>query len=118
MSSVVLMRNSFFLFLVLAFTLAKAQTKISGVVTDIDGNSVPFANVVFKNSFEGTITNEDGRFYLESNETYPQIVVSFLGFQNKEITLDKKINYNMSIVLQQEAASLDEVVIFSGKDMG
>lgn len=115
MSSVVLMRNSFFLFLVLAFTLAKAQTKISGVVTDIDGNSVPFANVVFKNSFEGTITNEDGRFYLESNETYPQIVVSFLGFQNKEITLDKKINYNMSIVLQQEAASLDEVVIFSGK---
>ena len=115
MSSIVLMRNSFFLFLVLAFTLAKAQTKISGVVTDIDGNSVPFANVVFKNSFEGTITNEDGRFYLESNETYPQIVVSFLGFQNKEITLDKKINYNMSIVLQQEAASLDEVVIFSGK---
>ena len=115
MSSVVLMRNSFFLFLVLAFTLAKAQTKISGVVTDIDGNSVPFANVVFKNSFEGTITNEDGRFYLESNETYPQFVVSFLGFQNKEITLDKKINYNMSIVLQQEAASLDEVVIFSGK---
>ncbi|CAI8236513.1 MAG: TonB-dependent receptor SusC [Flavobacteriaceae bacterium] len=115
MSSVVLMRNSFFLFLVLAFTLAKAQTKISGVVTDIDGNSVPFANVVFKNSFEGTITNEDGRFYLESNETYPQIVVSFLGFQNKEITLEKKINYNMSIVLQQEAASLDEVVIFSGK---
>ena len=115
MSSVVLMRNSFFLFLVLAFTLAKAQTKISGVVTDIDGNSVPFANVVFKNSFEGTITNEDGRFYLESNETYPQVVVSFLGFQNKEITLDKKINYNMSIVLQQEAASLDEVVIFSGK---
>ena len=110
-----LMRNSFFLFLVLAFTLAKAQTKISGVVTDIDGNSVPFANVVFKNSFEGTITNEDGRFYLESNETYPQIVVSFLGFQNKEITLEKKINYNMSIVLQQEAASLDEVVIFSGK---
>ena len=115
MSSVVLMRNSFFLFLVLAFTLAKAQTKISGVVTDIDGNSVPFANVVFKNSFEGTITNEDGRFYLESNETYPQIVVSFLGFQNKEITLENKINYNMSIVLQQEAASLDEVVIFSGK---
>lgn len=115
MSSVVLMRNSFFLFLVLAFTLAKAQTKISGVVTDIDGNSVPFANVVFKNSFEGTITNEDGRFYLESNETYPQVVVSFLGFQNKEITLDEKINYNMSIVLQQEAASLDEVVIFSGK---
>ena len=57
MSSVVLMRNSFFLFLVLAFTLAKAQTKISGVVTDIDGNSVPFANVVFKNDVQLMISD-------------------------------------------------------------
>ncbi len=109
------MRNSFFIFLLLISVSALAQTKISGFVTDTDGASVPFANVVFKNSFEGTITNEDGRFYLESSQSYTDVVVSFLGFQNKEIILDKKINYNMSIVLEQEAASLDEVVIFSGK---
>ena len=109
------MRNSFFIFLLLISVSALAQTKISGFVTDTDGASVPFANVVFKNSFEGTITNEQGRFYLESSQSYTDVVVSFLGFQNKEIILDKKINYNMSIVLEQEAASLDEVVIFSGK---
>ena len=109
------MRNSFFIFLLLISVSALAQTKISGFVTDTDGASVPFANVVFKNSFEGTITNEQGRFYLESDQSYTDVVVSFLGFQNKEIILDKKINYNMSIVLEQEAASLDEVVIFSGK---
>ena len=109
------MRNSFFTFLLLISVSALAQTKISGFVTDTDGASVPFANVVFKNSFEGTITNEQGRFYLESNQSYTDVVVSFLGFQNKEIILAKKINYNMSIVLEQEAASLDEVVIFSGK---
>ena len=109
------MRNSFFIFLLLISVSALAQTKISGFVTDTDGASVPFANVVFKDSFEGTITNEEGRFYLESNQDYTDVVVSFLGFQNKEIILDKKINYNMSIVLEQEAASLDEVVIFSGK---
>jgi hypothetical protein len=109
------MKNFLFLFLLFILVGAKAQTKISGVVTDTDGVSVPFANVVFKNSFEGTITNEEGRFYLESGKTYINVVVSFLGFQNKEITLDKKVNYNMRIVLEQEAASLDEVVIFSGK---
>ena len=109
------MRNSFFIFLLLISVSALAQTKISGFVTDTDRASVPFANVVFKDSFEGTITNEEGRFYLESNQDYTNVVVSFLGFQNKEIILDKKINYNMNVVLEQEAASLDEVVIFSGK---
>ena len=76
------MRNSFFIFLLLISVSALAQTKISGFVTDTDGASVPFANVVFKNSFEGTITNEDGRFYLESSQSYTDVVVSFLGFQN------------------------------------
>ena len=106
------MRNPFFLLLLLICVGASSQTKISGFVTDSEGVSVPFANVVFKNSYQGTITNEQGRFYLESNETYSQVVVSFLGFQNKEITLEKKVNYDMRIVLEQEAASLDEVVIF------
>ena len=77
------MKNFLFLFLLFILVGAKAQTKISGVVTDTDGVSVPFANVVFKNSFEGTITNEEGRFYLESGKTYINVVVSFLGFQNK-----------------------------------
>jgi hypothetical protein len=72
------MRNSFFLFLLFISVGAMAQTKISGFVTDTDGVSVPFANVVFKNSFEGTITNEEGRFYLESDQSYTTVVVSFL----------------------------------------
>jgi hypothetical protein len=109
------MRNFFFLFLVFISVSALAQTKVSGFIKDTDGASVPFANVVFKNSFEGTISNEEGRFYLESDESYTTVVISFLGFQNKEITLGKKINYKMEIVLEQEAASLDEVVLFSGK---
>ena len=77
------MRNSFFIFLLFISVSALAQTKISGFVTDTDGVSVPFANVVFKGSFEGTITNEQGRFYLESNQDYTDVVVSFLGIQNK-----------------------------------
>ena len=109
------MRHFFFLFLLFISVSAMAQTKISGSIKDTDGASVPFANVVFKNSFEGTISNEDGRFYLESDKTYTTVVVSFLGFLSKEVILDKKINYKMEITLEQEASSLDEVVIFSGK---
>ena len=46
-------------------------------MNDAFGEPVAFANVIFKDSYEGTITNEEGRFYIESDETYTAVVVSF-----------------------------------------
>ncbi|TRZ44505.1 DUF5686 family protein [Robertkochia solimangrovi] len=96
-----------------SFTLW-SQTKVGGMVVDQDGNPISFANVMFKNSFEGVITNEDGRFYLESEETYTVLQVSLLGYTTKEIPLEKKVTYGMKIELT-EGEELDEVVIFAGK---
>lgn len=92
-----------------------AQTKVSGLVKDNFGEPVAFANVVFKDSNEGTITNEDGRFYLESDDTYTTLVISFLGYTTKEIELEGRVNYKMAIELQEEVAQMDQVVIYSGK---
>lgn len=102
------------IFLLLSTALF-SQTKISGVVNDVNGESLPFVNVIFKDTNEGTITNEDGRFYLESDETQEAVVFSFIGFTPKEIALEKRATYGMEITLEEEAAALDEVVIFSGK---
>ncbi len=84
-------------------------------MNDEFGDPVAFANVIFKDSNEGTITNEDGRFYLESKETFDAIWVSFVGYELTTIPLTKKINYDLSVVLKEEASSLDEVVVYSGK---
>ena len=92
-----------------------SQTKVSGHVFDENDEPVAFANVLFKGSTEGTITNEDGRFYLESDNTWNTVIISFLGYEIKEISLDKKVNYDLRFVLKEEAAALDEVVIISGK---
>lgn len=91
-----------------------AQTKVSGIVVDKSKQPVPFATVVFKSSNTGTVTNEDGRFYLESPSTYTTLVVSSIGFANKEVTLTKAVNYNFTIELSEQEA-LKEVVIFTGK---
>ena len=69
-----------------------AQTKVKGIVVDENGLPVSFANIIFKNSSEGTITNDDGVFYLESDKTYTAILVSFIGYDSKEIALEKKVN--------------------------
>ncbi|GAA3585021.1 DUF5686 family protein [Snuella lapsa] len=91
------------------------QTKVSGRVFDENDNPVSFANVIFKGSTQGTITDENGTFYLESGDTWSAITVSFLGFETLNVPLDKKVTYNMKIVLSETASELDAVVIISGK---
>jgi len=92
-----------------------SQTKISGVVKDVEGEPIAYANVIFKDSYEGTITNEDGRFYMESDETYQYVIFSFIGFSEKTIELAQQTNYNLDIILEEEASALEEVVLISGK---
>lgn len=94
---------------------AFAQTKVGGRVFDNFNQPVPFANVIFKNSNEGTITDENGRFYLESNSTYTTVIFSFVGYQTKEVELDKRTTYEMRIVLEEESSELGEIVLFGGK---
>lgn len=92
-----------------------AQTKVSGYVYDENNVSVAYANVFFKGSTEGTITDEDGKFYLESNTTYNTLVVSFLGYETLEIPLTKKVNYDLKLVLKETLDQLGEVFIVTGK---
>ena len=103
------------LFFVFAFAnIATAQTKVSGIVLDKSNQPVPFANVVFKGSNTGIVSNEDGRFYLESPVTYTALLVSSAGFSDREVPLEKAVNYDFKIVLS-EAEVLNEVVIYTGK---
>ena len=102
----------FFFFVVL---FVNAQTKVSGQVFDASDNPVPFANVVFKGSSVGVITNEEGTFYIEDENTWDVLKISFIGFQTQEIQLEKRVTYELKVTLEEEAAALDEVVIVSGK---
>ena len=102
------------LFLFAAACPIFAQTKVSGIVVDKSKQPIPFANVVFKHTSTGTVTNEDGRFYMESPNTYTTLVISSVGYSEKEITLTKSVNYNFTIVLSEQE-SLKEVVVYTGK---
>lgn len=92
-----------------------AQTKVGGIVVDEQGAPVSFANIFFKNSTEGTITNDDGRFYLESENSYNTLVASFIGYTEYTLELTSKVTYNLKITLVESAEQLNEVVLISGK---
>jgi len=94
---------------------ALAQTKVSGYVFDEFNEPVSFATIIFQGSTQGTITDENGKFYLESKETWNALTVSFIGYETLNVPLEKKVNYNLKFILKEEAAQLDAVVIVSGK---
>jgi len=102
-------------FFFLGFVSVFAQTKVSGHVYDSQNEPIPYANVIFKGSSEGTITNENGKFYLESDETWEAITISFVSYESQEIDLPQKVNYDLKVILKDETAQLDAVVIYTGK---
>lgn len=105
----------FFLFFFLTVISVTAQTKVSGYIIDDYNNPVSFANVLFKNSTKGTITDENGKFYLESDETWDTLIISFLGYETLEIPLTKKVNYDLKFTLKEETSELGQVFIVAGK---
>ncbi len=107
-------KSVLFFLLVLVSNFISAQTKVSGVVVDKMNQPVPFANIIFKDSNIGIMSNEDGRFYIESPNNYTALIVTSVGFSDKEIVLTKGINYNFRVQLS-EAEALKEVVIYGGK---
>jgi hypothetical protein len=104
----------FYFFVIGLINTTFAQTKVGGVVVDKKNQPISYANIVFKGSNEGTVSDENGKFYLESDKTYKEISVAFVGYTTKDVELEKAVNYNMKIILNEEEV-LQEVVIYNGK---
>lgn len=101
-------------FFLLFINFVVGQTKVSGIVYDEFKQPLPYASVNFKGTSEGIITNEEGKFYLESKNTQTAILVSFVGMEPKEIPLEKPVTYNLVVNLGA-GKTLNEVVIYTGK---
>lgn len=102
-----------FLFLILPVTLL-GQTKVSGVIKEENNQPLAYASVYFKNSSEGVITNELGKFYLESKSKYDTLVISFTGYEDKFIALNSSTNLDLNIKMEGDN-TLEELKIFAGK---
>lgn len=84
------------------------DVKVTGVVKDTHGAALPGASVRIKGSAGGTSTDINGRFAL-SVPANGSIVISYAGFQSKEIAIGAKTSFD--IVLEEDTKLLSEVVV-------
>jgi hypothetical protein len=112
------MRQSPFiiLFCLLVFQSVYAQ-KITGVVTDLAGNPLPYSSITFKGKPGGTTANAEGRFSIRLNKGSYTITCQHVGYQTqeKEIILDDE-DLTLHFQLSPQRLTLAEVVVKKGED--
>ena len=82
--------------------------KVTGVVVDENGESIPGVSVVVKGTSTGTVTKADGTFELEVPADAKTLLFSFVGKRTQEIPMEGKTMF--SVVMAGETIGLDEVV--------
>lgn len=110
----IIMKKIFALLYLLFSVSLLAQTKVGGVIYDDTNQTVPYANVCFKGTRECVTSDENGRFYIQSDNNHAILVISYVGFQTTEIKLDKPVSYGLKLVFKG-ANQLEEVKIYAGK---
>ncbi|HBN26659.1 MAG TPA: TonB-dependent receptor, partial [Desulfobacteraceae bacterium] len=94
-----------------------AQGIISGVVTDNRGEALTGANIYIEGSYDGTTSNLEGDFILETSEIGEQIlIIEFIGFKKhrEEISLTGSSMELDPIKLDEEVNELTAVTITAG----
>jgi len=90
---------------------AIAQWSMSGTVTDKNGKPVIGAAVQEKdNVTNGTVTDLDGRFNLMLSEQAKSLVISYVGFDSKDVPVTKELA-DISITLEESMSLLNEVLV-------
>ena len=95
------------------YTYAQSITSASGIVKDsITGEPLSYVSVLFKNTTIGAMTDDNGGFSLQNSNGHSTILVSSMGYTDKEIKLRPgKKNEGLNVLLRPTSYELSEVVI-------
>lgn len=82
---------------------------ITGKVVDPNGVTLPGATVKLKGSSVAVTTNVNGEFKITVPGNVKVLEVSFIGFTQKDVAVEKKSN--LTVTLEEAAQAIDEVVV-------
>lgn len=85
------------------------QKTIKGQVNDENGMPLPGVTILEKGSRNSALTDFDGKFTLKTDNDNAVLIISYLGYTTKEVTL--KGETSITVKLQKATTSLDEVVV-------
>ena len=84
---------------------------IQGVIIDASTQeTIVGASIMIKGSSQGTVTDIDGKFSLSVSKIPVTLVVSYVGYQKKEVKVSS-LDGALSISLTEDTQMMDEVIV-------
>ncbi|MGN6249870.1 MAG: TonB-dependent receptor [Ginsengibacter sp.] len=111
MRKIIQLTSLFFLFLALSATSSAQQKSIKGkVISQSTGEGIPAVSVTIKGGTEGTYTDENGDFSLDTKQSPPfTLIISSIGYHQQEVEVS---NFSTSVnVTLQTASTLGQEVV-------
>ena len=96
-------------FILYSTILFAQQERITGIVQGQDGKHISGATIRIKGTNLTSTTNNDGEFQLEMNRAKEVLIVSYLGFDNQEVSFQDA--NSKTITLKPSQSNLEEVVV-------
>jgi TonB-linked SusC/RagA family outer membrane protein len=84
---------------------------VEGRVVDKSGGAIPGTNVVIRGTSEGTVTDAEGKYSIQVNES-DLLSFSFIGFKRFETEVRERTI--IDVTLEEEVSALKEVTINGG----
>ncbi|MFC3563019.1 SusC/RagA family TonB-linked outer membrane protein [Pedobacter jamesrossensis] len=89
--------------------LLAQNTVITGTVKEANGESIPGASILLKETKQVVATDAKGAFSISAPDK-GTLIVSFIGFKTQEVQINKSAG-PITITLQSSENALDEVVV-------
>ncbi len=106
-------KNLLFVAVLFISATVLGQTKLTGTVVDESNEPLPGASVVVKGTTNGTSTDFDGKFMLDSKTTSGTLIVSFIGYESVEVAFTSA--GDVGTIQLKEGGNLLEEVVLVGK---
>lgn len=103
------MKTKLLVLLLLTSFAGFAQSVVKGTVVDDKGQTLPGVSVLVKGTTQGTVTDIDGAFTLNSVPGDGVLVFSFIGYLTKEVAVAGQTNFD--VTLEVDVTTLEEVVV-------
>jgi len=107
----------FILFVISSFSVSAQKTVIRGKVIDSETKEpIPFTNIGFQHSLVGTISENDGSFFLSTPKATDTLLVSSIGYQLLRLPVKKGVEQYFEVNLVPTAIAIEAVVVTPGEN--
>jgi TonB-linked SusC/RagA family outer membrane protein len=88
---------------------AQNNVKVSGTVTDSNGETLPGVSIIVKGSGVGVTTGNDGKYVIAVPGEDAVLQFSYMGYSTQEHTVGSRTTLDVTLV--EDAEALDEIVV-------